>query len=159
MRSDRRRRGFTLAEMLISMALLAMIMVATALAIQAAESAHAYNAEKTELVARARGVLDRVALDVRRSASLDTLDSHILNITLADGSLRSYAWDGTSPGTLQYTETPAGGVQSAPAALTTYVTMFSAQDAQSGCLVSLVLTGRVATCHASITATPVKSLY
>ena len=43
MRNDRRRRGFTLAEMLISMALMALIMVAAALAIQAAGSSHAYN--------------------------------------------------------------------------------------------------------------------
>jgi len=159
MRNDLRWRGFTLAEMLISMALMAIIMVAAALAIQAAGSSHAYNAEKTELVARMRGVMDRVALDVRRSASLDIPDSHSLNITLADGSIHSYTWDGQSPGTLQYTETPAGGAQSAPAALTAYVTTFSAQDAQSGCLVSLVLTGRVATCRADITATPGKSLY
>jgi len=159
MRNNRRRRGFTLAEMLISMALMALIMVAAALAIQAATTSHAYNAEKAELVARTRGVMDRLAIDTRRSASIYIPSASSVDITLADGSVHSYSWDGQSPGTLQYMETPAGDVQSPPVALTAYVTTFSVEQAESGCLFSLTLTGRVATCHSAITATPVKSLY
>jgi prepilin-type N-terminal cleavage/methylation domain-containing protein len=159
MRTNRRRCGFTLVEMMISMALMALIMVAAAVALRAAESAHSYNAEKAELVARMRGVMDRLAIDVRRSASIDIPTATSVDITLADGSVHSYSWNGQSPGTLQYVETPSGGIQSAAVTLTAYVTGFSVQEAQSGCLFDLTLTGHEATSHASITATPGKSLY
>ena len=98
-------------------------------------------------------------MDVRRSASFEVPTGTSVNITLADGSVHSYSWDGQSPGTLQYVETPAGGIQSAPVTLTAYVTAFSVQEAESGCLFGLTLTGHEATSHASITATPGKSLY
>jgi len=156
----RHRRGFTLVEMLLSMALMAIIMVAAAVALRAAADAHSYNAEKAELAARMRGVMDRLAIDVRRSASILIPTGTSVDITLADGSVHSYSWDGQSPGTLQYVETPAGELLPSPAVtLTAYVTTFSVQEAESGCLFSLTLTGSEATSHATITATPGKSLY
>jgi hypothetical protein len=82
-----------------------------------------------------------------------------VDITLADGSVHSYSWNGQAAGTIQYLETPAGGIQSAPVTLTGYVTSFTVQTAESGCLFSLTLNGIRATSHAAITATPVKSLY
>ena len=42
-------------------ALLVFLMVASAMAIQAAHASHVYNMEKTDLVTKSRGVLDRLA--------------------------------------------------------------------------------------------------
>ena len=154
-----RNRGFTLAEMLIAMALLAFIMVAAALAIQAAETSHAYNTEKAELVTRARGTLDRIAADVRRAASFEVTDVHTLTIALADGSVHTYDWDGVRPGNLRYTETPAEGAAGSTFTVTGYVDMYSVEEAGQGCRITLGLVGRLSTCSTSITATPGKVLY
>lgn len=52
-----RTRAFTLAEVLISLALMALLMTAAALGINAANQSHVYNSEKSDLVAKARGTL------------------------------------------------------------------------------------------------------
>ena len=98
------RRGFTLVEMLIAMALLALIMVAAGLAVQAAGYAHLYNSEKGELVARVRSALDRIALDVRRSDSVTAKDDKSLAVTMVGGQIRTYAWDGAQGGNVTYSE-------------------------------------------------------
>jgi prepilin-type N-terminal cleavage/methylation domain-containing protein len=169
MPANRRRRGFTLVEMLISMALLAMIMVAACLAVQAAGAAHSYNSEKGELVARARGVLDRIALDVRRSDSVTAKDDKSLAVKMVDGQIRLYAWDGAQGGNVTYSETdpvtididhpwgvPAPGKSGT---LTGYVNAFPVEQVGAGCSVSIHLQGQRAKCQAAITATPLKSLY
>jgi prepilin-type N-terminal cleavage/methylation domain-containing protein len=172
MPANRRRRGFTLVEMLISMALLAMIMVAACLAVQAAGAAHSYNSEKGELVARARGVLDWIALDVRRSDSVTLNNDKSLTVTMINGWIRTYAWDGTQGGHVTYSETdPDTGVPSTPVVLGVpsdpdlpatqigYVDEFHVEQVGAGCRVQILLHGQRANCQAAITATPLKSLY
>jgi prepilin-type N-terminal cleavage/methylation domain-containing protein len=167
MRSGLRRRGFTLVEVMISMSLLALIMVAAALAIQAAETAHSYNAEKNELVARVRGVLDRIALDVRRAGSATRKEDGSLAVTTVGGWIRTYAWDGAQGGNVTYSETDPGtinidhpwGVPGPPVTLTRYVNAFQVEQVGDGCGVRILLQGQRANCQAAITATPLKSLY
>ncbi len=69
--APRRRRacGFTLVEMIIGLSLTAVILAAVATAMHAARESHDYNAEKSDLVACARGVLDRIVDDVRHAES------------------------------------------------------------------------------------------
>ena len=162
MPANRRRRGFTLVEMLISMALLAMIMVAACLAVQAAGAAHSYNSEKGELVARARGVLDWIALDVRRSDSVTLNNDTSLTVTRTNYPDITYAWDGTQGGHVTYSETDENGVPGTPVALTGYVgyvNAFHVEQVGAGCRVQILLQGQRANCQAAITVTPLKSLY
>ena len=151
--------GFTLAEVLIAMALLAMVMVAAALAIQAAQVSHAYNAEKNELIARTRGVLDRIVQDIHRATSFQVIDAQTLAVTLNDGSIHTYYWDGSHRGNLTYTETPLGGVESPPAVMTGFIDAFSVAEDGVACRVQITVAGNVATCQNSITATPGKIIY
>jgi prepilin-type N-terminal cleavage/methylation domain-containing protein len=183
MPAKRRRRGFTLVEMLISMALLAMIMVAACLAVQAAGAAHSYNSEKGELVARARGILDWIALDVRRSDSVTLNNDKSLTVTRTNYPDRTYAWDGAQGGHVTYSETdPDTGAPSTPVTLTGYippgppvtlagyVDEFHVEQVGTGCRVQITLDAEPpadegkgkrqrAKCQAAITATPLKSLY
>ncbi|MBM4019427.1 MAG: prepilin-type N-terminal cleavage/methylation domain-containing protein [Planctomycetes bacterium] len=159
--------GFTLAEVLIAMALLGLIMVAAALGIQAAQESHTYNTEKTALTARTRGVLDRIALDVRRAASVEITIDGELAVTMSDGWVHTYAWDGAAGGNATYTETdPAtisiehpAGVPSDPAVLTGQVHALELEAAGDGCRVRLRLEGTHASSEATITATPGKILW
>jgi prepilin-type N-terminal cleavage/methylation domain-containing protein len=161
------RRGFTLVEMLIAMALLALIMTAAAVGLRAASDAHSYNAEKGELVARVRGVLDRIALDVRRSGSATRKEDGSLAVTTVDGWIHTYAWDGAQGGNLTYSETDPvtitiehpWGVPGTPITLTGYANAFQVDQVGDGCGVRILLQGRHANCQAAITTTPLKSLY
>jgi prepilin-type N-terminal cleavage/methylation domain-containing protein len=167
MPANRCPRGFTLVEMMISMALMALVMVAAAVALRAAESAHSYNAEKAELVARSRGVLDRIALDVRKATSATIKEDGALAVTVTNGWIHTYAWDGTPGGNVTYTETDPGtitfaepwGVPGTPVVLTGYVHTLQFEQVGDGCSVRIALRGQHATCEAAITSTPVKSLY
>jgi len=89
-----RRRGFTVAELLIALALTALLMTAVAFAMHGAEQSNRYNRTKAELVARARGVLDRIARDVRcAEATVVVDDGTAVNIQVVrqaeDGSMTS----------------------------------------------------------------------
>jgi prepilin-type N-terminal cleavage/methylation domain-containing protein len=167
MRGNGCQRGFTLVEMLLSMALLALIMVAAAVALQAAGTAHSYNSEKGELVARVRGVLDRLAFDVRRSVSATLKEDGSLAVITVDGWIHTYAWDGAQGGNVTYSETDPvtiniahpWGVPGPPVKLTGYVNAFQVDQVGDGCGVRILLQGRHASCQAAITATPLKSLY
>ena len=174
MRGSGCRRGFTLVEMLIAMALLAMIMVAAGLAVQAAGYAQLYNSEKGDLVARVRGVMDRLALDVRRSESVTAKDDKSLAVEVVNGQIRQirvYAWDGAQGGHVTYSETDENGVPGTPVTLTGYVPPgppdtlagyvdeFHVEQVGAGCRVRILLQGQHASCQAAITATPLKSLY
>jgi prepilin-type N-terminal cleavage/methylation domain-containing protein len=167
MRDSGCRRGFTLVEMLIAMALLALIMTAAAVALRAASDAHSYNAEKGELVARVRGVLDRLAFDVRRSGSATLKEDGSLAVTTVNGWIHTYAWDGAQGGNLTYSETDPvtitiahpWGVPGTAVKLTGYVNAFQVDQVGDGCGVRILLQGRHATCQAAITTTPLKSLY
>jgi len=92
MRSQRTQpTGFTIAELLVALALTALLMTAVAFAMHSAEQSNAYNRTKAELVARARGVLDRIARDVRcAEATTVSEDGSAVNIMVVrqqlDGS-------------------------------------------------------------------------
>jgi prepilin-type N-terminal cleavage/methylation domain-containing protein len=146
--------GFTLAEMLISLALMALLVTAAAMGIHAAQVSHAYNTEKADLVARARGVLDRIARDIRRadSFSVPDGDDKVVTITMPDGSTRAYEWDAGD-----LTLTVDGGT---PATLTGFVHSFVvSDDNQPACKIWLELVGDKAATEAFITATPRKELF
>jgi len=92
--SAKYRRGFTIAELLIALALTALLMTAVAFAMHSAEQSNRYNRTKAELVTRARGVLDRIARDVRcAEATIVANDGTALNIKVvrqeSDGSTSS----------------------------------------------------------------------
>ena len=161
------RRGFTLVEVLISLALMALLMTAAALAIQAAETSHAYNTEKCELVARTRGVLDRMTREIRRSQSFTVLDARTVAVIFPSGFIHTYYWHGIQGGNLLYTETDPNtityalpwGVPGTPVVLTGGVQDFTVSDAAPSCRVYIYLVGQRAKEEGTITATPVKALF
>ena len=122
-----RTRAFTLAEVLISLALMALLMTAAALGINAANQSHTYNSEKSDLVARARGVLDRIIRDVRRAESVAVPNDRSITITMLDDSTRTYAWSGIAGGDIALTVTDGDGTKSA--VLTDDVQTFTVDDA------------------------------
>jgi prepilin-type N-terminal cleavage/methylation domain-containing protein len=156
----RRPRGFTLAEVLIAMALMGLIMTAAALAIQAAQTSYSYNSEKTELVARTRGVLDRVSRDLRKAIHFTVVDLHTLEIELAGGTLHTYAWNGTSGGNVTYMETAVDGVTTTtPTTLTGFVCVFDVTDVSPSCKIRLAMAGQSAASDVTIMVTPRKGLF
>jgi len=72
--SQKRAAGFTVAELLLALALTALLMTAVAYAMHSAGQSNDYNRTKAELVARARGVLDRVARDIRCAEATIVVD-------------------------------------------------------------------------------------
>jgi len=155
-----RRRGFTFIELMIAMALMAMIMTAAALAINAAGVSRSFNAEQADLVARARGVLDRIARDMRTATAFDVTDPKVLSIDMPDGSNRTYQWDGTAGGNLSFVFTSTGSVIDAPVVLTNKVKSFEVTDAASpACNIAILLQGTKASAGYTITATPRKTVY
>jgi len=158
----RRPRGFTLAEVLIAMALMGLIMTAAALAIQAANTSYTYNSEKTELASKACGVLDRIARDIRRATDFEILDAHSLRIMLPDGTWHTYAWDGTDRGDITFVKTESDNSDSDPERLikgnVTSFTVEQPTDSQS-CHAQVSLTGDYATVSKNITVTPRKVLF
>jgi prepilin-type N-terminal cleavage/methylation domain-containing protein len=155
--SRRTSRGFTLVEILIAMVLMALLMVAAALAMEAAHDSHTYNAQKNDLVFRTRGVLDRIARDIRVAKSFQVPNPRALDVTLFDETVHTYAWDGTDGGNLIYTVTDDLVVREQ--VLTGQVHAFSASDDGLACSVSLALEGDLATSEATLTATPRKSVF
>jgi prepilin-type N-terminal cleavage/methylation domain-containing protein len=165
---DRRPRGFTLAEVLIAMALMGLIMTAAALAIQAAQTSYTYNSEKTELVAKACGVLDRIARDIRRATDFEIPDDEILvdaqslRIMLPDGTRHTYTWNGTDRSDIMFVKTESDESDSDPERLikgdVTSFTVEQPADSQS-CHVQVSLTGDYATVSKNITVTPRKVLF
>jgi len=161
------RRGFTLVEVLISLALMALLMTAAALGIQAAQTSHAYNTEKCELVARTRGVLDRMTREVRRSQSFTVLDARTVAVIVTSGYIHTYYWDGVQGGNMLYTVTDPvtitfdlpWGVPGTPVILTSGVQAFTVSDADPSCRVYLYLVGQRAKEEGTMTATPVKALF
>ena len=90
----RGRPGFTLVELLIGMAMLAMIMVAVALAMRGAADASAYGADKSRSLTQATLALARLSSDLRGAATVDLTSSHAVTLTMPTGEQRSYAWSG-----------------------------------------------------------------
>jgi len=153
-----RTRAFTLAEVLISLALMALLITAAALGIDAANQSHTYNSEKSDLVAKARGILDRIVRDVHRAKSVAVPNDRSITITMLDDSTRTYAWTGIAGGAIALTVTDSDGTKSA--VLTDDVQTFTVDDAdQPTYSIHLVLAGGKATTEASITATPRKEFF
>ncbi len=146
------RDGFTLAELLIALALMAMILTAAAMGLFAASVSHDYNNEKNEMVARTRGVLDRAARDVRRAETFSIPDHRTLRAKMSDGETRTYAWNGTTNGPLTLTVSDGAGDQ--VATLTGSVKSFVVSAADPGVRIDLRLEGDVASTETSITVTP-----
>jgi len=74
-------RGFTIAELLLALALTALLMTAVAFAMHSAEQSSTYNQTKSELVTRVRGVLDRMARDIHGAdATIVATDGSAVNI-------------------------------------------------------------------------------
>jgi len=153
----RTSRGFTVVELLISMALIALIMVAAALAMQAAHDSHRYNSEKNDLVTRTRGSLDRISRDVRLAAAFEVVDPQTVSVTMPNGIVHVYAWDGAAGGSLTYTQ--VDDLVSTSVVLTNQVQSFVASDDTPACSVKLKLVGVLATAEASLTATPRKTVF
>jgi len=79
-----RTTGFTIAELLLALALMGLLMSAIAYGMYSAETTSDYNTRKAKLVAQARGVLDRIASDVwRAEATLSSADHSAVNIMFA----------------------------------------------------------------------------
>ena len=76
--------GFTIAELLLAMALMGLLMSAIAYGMYSAQNTSEYNTRRAELLARARGVLDRIASDVwRADATLTSADNSAVSISFA----------------------------------------------------------------------------
>jgi prepilin-type N-terminal cleavage/methylation domain-containing protein len=161
--TPRKTRGFTLAEMLISLALMAVLVAAAAVAIYAAEASHAYNSEKNELITRARGVLDRISTDIRRAnsftISFTITGDNVLDVNLPSGLVHTYAYSSAGGGTLLYTETDLALNTTTPIVMTPYVQSFTVTDRSPACLIQLALKGTLSQCQISVTATPAKALF
>jgi|WetSurMetagenome_2_1015567.scaffolds.fasta_scaffold07253_2 prepilin-type N-terminal cleavage/methylation domain-containing protein len=153
------KRGFTLAEMLLSMSLTAVLMLAAAFAIYAAERAHTYSSEKNQLIIRARGVTDRIAADIRRCTSFTATDGSSVAVQMPNGLVHTYQYSAAGGGTVLYFETDALGNSTPPAVLTAYTQTFTAATAGSSCQISVVLKGTVSECQVTSTATPGKVLF
>lgn len=84
------------------------------------------NSEKSDLLARARGVLDRIASDVRRAESVAVPNNRSITITMPDDSTRTYAWSGIVGGAIALTVTDGGTTS---AVLTDDVQTFTVDNA------------------------------
>ncbi|MBN2582171.1 MAG: prepilin-type N-terminal cleavage/methylation domain-containing protein [Planctomycetes bacterium] len=95
--------GFTLAELLIAMTLLAMILGSVAMAMRGASEAVAFGNDKSRSNMIATLVMDRLRTDIRR-ADVVTLNSpsNVISLTMPNGEQKSYAWSGSADSTLIY---------------------------------------------------------
>jgi prepilin-type N-terminal cleavage/methylation domain-containing protein len=78
--------GFTLVEMLISLALLAVLLASLAVAIHAATNSYSENNRLSALTETARGVLNRIAQDIRTSDAVTVTSTQITITPPDDGS-------------------------------------------------------------------------
>ncbi len=75
------RRAFTLAELLVALALMALVIAASGAGIFSAEVSHRYSRAKVDLVNRMRGTLERMASDVYRAeGTLVSEDMTAMNV-------------------------------------------------------------------------------
>ena len=87
-----RRSGFTLVELLVGMALLAMIMVAVALAMQGAANANVYAMDKSRSLQQASLTLARLSTDIRRAQSVQIIEPGCIDLVMPDSQWRRYRW-------------------------------------------------------------------
>ena len=72
MRKQKRKHGFTLMEVLISVAMLAMLMAAIGAAMHSSLQSYSENEKSLALTQAARSVLDRMMREVRTAADVDS---------------------------------------------------------------------------------------
>jgi type II secretory pathway pseudopilin PulG len=87
--------AFTVVELLVALALLAMIMTAVALAMQGAAEASAYSADKARSLTQATLALTKICTDLRRGDNIQFATAHRVSLVLPDGERRLYIWSGT----------------------------------------------------------------
>jgi prepilin-type N-terminal cleavage/methylation domain-containing protein len=107
-RAPQRRTGFTLVEVLLAMALLAMLLTAIAVAVQAAMQGYRENERVAAVTQAARSVLARMMREIRTADEVDTTATSISILPPEDGSgitLIRYTWNN---GELTYHQTIAG---------------------------------------------------
>jgi prepilin-type N-terminal cleavage/methylation domain-containing protein len=91
-----RTAGFTLVELMVSVALMAMLMAAVALATKGAADASSYENDKGRSLVEATLALNRVDTDIRRAADVTANNAHSITVTLPDASVWTYSWDGVA---------------------------------------------------------------
>ena len=72
MQKQKRKRGFTLMEVLIGMAMLAMLMAAIGAAVHSSLQSYTENEKSLALTQAARSLLDRMMREVRTAADVDS---------------------------------------------------------------------------------------
>ncbi len=102
--------GFTLAELLVGLALLVMIMSTVAVAMHGAANLSVYGADKGRSLTKATLALSRMGRDIRRADAISLTTPSELQLTMPDGETIQYVWNGTSGDSLTYrsSQTPDG---------------------------------------------------
>lgn len=111
-RAPGRRRAFTLVEVLIATALLALLLTAIAVALHAAMQGYRENERVAAMTQAARSVLARMTREIRTADEVDTTSTSITILPPEDGSgvsLIRYTW---SNGVLTYHQTTGAGTTS-----------------------------------------------
>lgn len=106
MQKQKRKRGFTLMEVLIGMAMLAMLMAAIGAAVHSSLQSYTENEKSLALTQAARSVLDRMMREVRTAADVDSTTS---TLTIdEDGTGQNTAVYQFSSGAFYYVQTVDG---------------------------------------------------
>lgn len=151
------RRGLTLAELLIALALMAMLLTAATMGIYAAQTAHAFNNEKAQLVARTQGIVDRIQRDVRRGVDVSVPDARTVRVEMPGGETRQYQWDGTEGGGVVLSVTNEDGTSAVT--LSVGVRAFVVTDADPSVRVRVAVAGDLAETETTVTAIPRRELF
>jgi prepilin-type N-terminal cleavage/methylation domain-containing protein len=100
-RSLPRRHGVSLPEVMIAIVIVALLMIATAIALNASFSAHAVNQEQADLMQRMRLAVNRMATSIRTTQAHSPVDEDITDdftrgITVTDTGIAMLEDDGTN---------------------------------------------------------------
>lgn len=116
-----RREGLTVVELMVGLALTALIMGAVVTAMHATLLSHTSTTQKGEMVTRARGVLDRLTHDIRHADTTLVADTHdALNVLVVkpggERVWRQYrrTWDSLEGGWVLKTYQDTAGIPLPP---------------------------------------------